>query len=206
MRSASKLNRARWVEITLAIAACSAAIACGSDSESDGGSDLLAGGRQGIYAIESSTVNESGCDSEGPSRLDTMQAKFVFLANDDLGIDLVWLGFCLDAADCRKDHSNIRNAAETLDGVGFVNTGGAYTDDRVYGGSASGATCMNANSTTRILKMSDTGFVYENRNTPIAGLAPAADGSCKESAAQAAAATASCKTYTVYRGSFAQPL
>jgi hypothetical protein len=206
MRSASKLNRARWADVALAIAACSAGLACGSDPESDGGSDLFAGGRQGIYSIESSTLNESGCDSEGPSRLETMQPKFVFLANDDLGLDLVWLGFCLDAADCRKDRSNIRNPAETQDAVGFVKTGGGYADESVYGGSASGGTCTGANSTTRILKMSDTGFVYERRNTPITGLVPAADGACTESAAQAAVASASCKTYAVYRGSFAQPL
>jgi hypothetical protein len=160
----------------------------------------------GIYAVDSWTFNEAGCDAEGPplgprvDRIDTPSA-FVAVINEDGGFEGPWINveLCESEDECRTDasdgvfHASGWSFEEGEDGPG-------WTRERAYGSDIDGR-CDALLIQTR-MTFANTGVVIEERRTST-GFERDANGECSDAAAATAARAQRCNTLEVTSASFA---
>lgn len=72
---------------------------CGDDEAEDKG---LKSGLEGIYAIQTWTINSMGCDAEGQSVLETEPRKKLAVQVQTFGNEYLLTVPCSDAADCAE--------------------------------------------------------------------------------------------------------
>ena len=117
----------------LGVCGCSA----DDDAQSGGLSDAAVAEFVGTYAVTAYTVNDAGCEAQGPSVLDSLtDTRFVLADQVVLGRRLLQLASCKDDADCSSKWTAIRgNQGYALE-YGFAFTA-RESDDTLTGFTAS---------------------------------------------------------------------
>lgn len=160
-------------------------------------------GLEGIYRLESQTLNDATCDAEGASVLDGEAAGYLALyTNTALGEQFVQATACSGVDDCREKAglSRAMGSYWTSFEMSFseVDRSGALVGDEVSTGTASMSEedpCHGTVSEHRLASESDS-LRIEQRSTTIDAF-PKEGGRCSTDAARAAAREASCSRLLV---------
>lgn len=198
----------RAVEILCSLALLTLAASCGGDDEETEAGGLTTNLR-GIYAIDTWTDNQDGCDAEGPSVLDMKSDKKLGIKlTNFFGVGLLVAVPCADAADCaeRADAGffGIFGGAalfgEGSDAAGWFGDGSSHV--------VTDGVCDGTYFTQRMEVIGDKRVKIETKTFtttfPAEGTGDAAD--CPLESAKKAAEGQPCETLTVMTATFEQPL
>ena len=193
------------------VVGCQLALGCSSDGESSNGNgagSLIAGGAQGIYRLDASTLNEAGCDVEGPNQLEDMQIKYVYLLNGMGSVPYVQLAFCIDVDHCRDvRRRSLEEFAYNLDGLEFIEQPtGEFMRALVFGSDLMDGQCVGGSLNRNELVMSGDSFEVEGRSSTLLTFPPDESGRCFEVTSPEVIESGTCEELYVYRGTFAEPL
>ena len=95
--------RVSWVAVTVLMA-----VGCGGDDGSDGNGGVT-DAWDGIYAIDSHTLNETGCGSEGDDQLAAGGDAYFVVVTVTGMIDYTQALSCPDVATCRDRANTMRS-------------------------------------------------------------------------------------------------
>jgi hypothetical protein len=198
-----------------AVAVC-ASVRCGGD---DGAFEAIAQAIEGIYELTANTKNTTGCDTEGPSTLESRSQRFVLLTRSDfLGVPLVSLYACSSADDCRAKAATFRST-QTIVASYSYNFTVALNEQTLFdsgvgtGSAGTGLTCTGGfESENTLVRQTDGGFRLESRVTLSDDYPaePSSTGSgfaaCTTDGARAAAEGNPCGTFEVFTARFVEAL
>jgi hypothetical protein len=187
------------MHIRASVLGCLLVAACGGD----GGSAF-----QGIYDVDTWTINDGTCDAEGPSVLETETQTMFYLKNESfLGIEFLNLKFCDDQNDCETlagDPETIHLGRYGFDQGG---DGGGWTSEW-YSGFENDMTglCEGSYFVVKLTGEAGASVRVEARETPAGGFPPGEDGFCDDEPGKAAAEGQPCTGFEVITASFVSDL
>jgi hypothetical protein len=178
-------KRAAWA-VALAVGAC------GGD---DDGSE-----HEGIYEVDTWTLNDTACGAEGPSVLATQsQTTFYLKLENFLGAKFLNMNFCDDTAECEMlaaDEGTIHLGMYGFEG----SDGGGWASEWFSGFPDMNEVCQGE-YVEAALAGTDQGIRVDVRSTAAGGFAPDADGFCDDEAGKQAAEGQPCTQLEVIAAS-----
>jgi hypothetical protein len=202
--------------VSLIVAVSFSATACGDSSDPDDSDTTFAHETalsfEGIYQVTRYTSNESGCDAEGASLLETTdETWFVLVARTVIGQQTLELASCADAADCAAKTEKIRNNGSYSIDYHATLSSEANADE--LGGFSAGTgfeengTCVEREYVDHVLTRHGDAVRLESRTKVLADK-PVEDGFCVVRPAQSRkeAETAPCAAFDVLEGTWASAL
>jgi len=190
-------------------ALCHLALACSSDGDgANAGGALITGAREGIYRLDASTVNEAGCDAEGPDELEGMQITHVYMINKMGGTrPYVQLAFCISTEHCRMVQRLDMDPSYSLDGYEFFESStGQFVDAVVTGAETVAGQCVGGTLIRHELSMTGDSFRIETRRSMPPSFPDDPNSRCFSVSTREDIETGTCQEYEVLRGTFAEPL
>ena len=174
------------------------------------GSGNSAGGLDGVYQLNHSTENTNGCDTEGPSVLETTPESFMALYSSQvLGYPILASLNCVDTADCRQRVTDAREAG--LFGLLFSivlegNATEGYHGEISSAWSVGADSCMGSLTEFTLDKTGDSTVQLEGRMTDSAPFPQDAEGFCDTEDIAAHIQGQPCVELMVKRGTFTASL
>jgi len=202
------MRRAAQVLCSMTLLALSP-LGCGGDEEPE--ETGLTTGLRGIYAIDTWTDNQAGCDAEGPSVLDMMtNKKLAIKLTGFLGVDILVAAPCADPTDCaERAEAGIFGGLfggsaifdKGSDGAGWDGEGSSHT---INNGACEGTYFTQRMEVTGDKRVTVTTKTFET-TFPAEGTA-GDSGDCPLESAKKAAEGKPCQTLTVITATYEQPL
>lgn len=154
---------------------------------------------EGTYAVETWTLNEKGCDAEGPSIADQLQESYLVLARGEaMGQPYLEAVSCSDAADCATKAGAIARKGSFVAWYTFSFTA-ATSSTELYGehvstGFASSDTpdCREGELADRLLETGEDGSIRIEERTRVADYPKDSRGYCTTKGTKAAAQGKTC--------------
>lgn len=157
--------KAAW-SVVLALTAGLAG--CGSeDEESNFGKDV-----EGVYAIETWTSNENGCDVEGPDVLGSKTDKKLGVKRDEFVVPFLVVSTCADAQDCANQTGG--GPFASLGGATILErqSGSAYTTEGTVAWSTTQTGCTGSVLDARLEKLGGDRVRFETKRHDFENVPP----------------------------------
>ncbi len=185
----------KWMTMTALLALL---IGCGDD-----GSALL-----GVYSLDAWTENDTGCDAEGPSVLETSDSTHFFIKEVNFfGTSIINVALCSDLADCQQraaDGDTIELGDRSY-GFDSGSDSAGWTGGGVIAG-GSGDTCSGEVYDYLLTEVSDGVVQIRVETREVSGVPTDSDGFCDTDAARAAAKDQPCARLEVFEGTFLEAI
>ena len=196
------MNHRRMIIALLPLAAA----ACSDDDPSNGDPGGLSTALTGVYEIDAWTLNDMGCDTEGPSILATEDdGSFYVNTFTFFGVTALQAATCVDVETCAAEA-----AEESINLGGFAFEEGSdasgWTESGYVLSSSGGGPCSGQVFTYELTAPSPGTVALTRRSTLVNDVPRGADDFCDEEAAEAMAASQPCDQLEVVTGSFVQDI
>jgi hypothetical protein len=162
---------------------------------------------EGIYQANSWTRNDTACDTEGASILETaFETDFYIKEENFLGAKFLNVKFCADQADCEMLASDSETIHLGMWGFDRGSDGNGWTSEFYSGFPDTNNLCQGEFVTTKMTGMSGQSVRIEVREVTAGGFAPDSDGFCDDDAGKAAAEGQPCTSLEVMTANFTAEL